>query len=135
MAGKRNVKIETPGEATVDQVPEAVEAVSDMSDANRAEVVLPQPQVEAENGASTKLTPAQEATLQANLAATAQLVGSDQALDWSSLNGGVLLAEARKDPDAGLPEYADPDQIKVATLTRAGWVLPTHDKRARFGQR
>ena len=126
MASKRSLPIETPGE-TASQAPAAEQAdpVTEAPAETVVTVAVP----------TAELTPVQEATLQRDLQATARLVGSSEALDWSQLNNGLTPAAGRKDPDAGLPESADPETITAPVLTRSGWVLPANDPRARFGQR
>jgi len=131
MASKRDVKIETPGEPTPDAPAEAPEPASNALRAGEAS----QPAREAQSGKSSDLTAAQEVTLAADLAKTRLLVGNGQALDWSSLNHGLPAAVAKPDPDAGLPESADPKSIKAPVLTKSGWVMPEHDPRARTGPR
>lgn len=99
MAGKRKVLEERPG------------------------AQLPAPAAEPAEPASA-MTPAQEAQLASDLAATARSVGAADALDWSSLNQGTILAENGIDPDAGLPLSADPRAIDQPVLTKGGWVMP-----------
>jgi hypothetical protein len=73
----------------------------------------------------------QVAAHHANMAATAKLVGSKDALDWSNLNSGLPAAQATPNPDAGLPDFADPKTISRSVLTKAGWVVPENDPRTR----
>lgn len=123
MTSKRNVKIETPGEASADSARESSED-------------YPAEAKAAPTAADTsQLTPTQEVTLKQDLIKTAKLVGSNDALDWSSLNNGLTPSTAKVDPEAHLPtaDSVDPAKITEPVLTKGGWVLPLNDKRARIG--
>jgi hypothetical protein len=80
---------------------------------------------------------AKEASLREQLEATAGLIGSPAALDWSHLNGASAVQAGYKPEGPNLPDQldVDPDTIGEPVLTRQGWVLPTNDRRARFGGR
>lgn len=79
-----------------------------------------------------------EATLKQQIAATASLVGSPDAIDWS----GLTQADAAKgllpvDEENKLPDQSavDAETITEPVLTRQGWVVPVHDVRARAAGR
>ena len=80
---------------------------------------------------------AKEAELSRQLVATAKLVGSNEALNWDHLNGAAALVKGYTPIEQGLPDQLEinPDTIEEPVLSRQGWVLPTIDKRARFGGR
>lgn len=76
---------------------------------------------------------AKDESLRAQLVATAGLVGSPAALDWSHLNGAQAVQPGYKAQGPELPDQldVDPDTIKAPVLTKQGWVLPTKDPRTR----
>lgn len=135
----RKIKVETPGEPDApdqsapdqaateqpqDPAPFAESLAADMR-AGTAQFVSPAPAAGQPTEAQLK-----EALLQEQVAATADLVGSRQALDWSHLTQPALMQQAVKpDPDAKLPDAnsIDPSQIpfRQSILTRQGWLLST----------
>lgn len=124
MASKRNVTVETPGEARSDSGAGSVEAAPVEAKTSPAAV-------------TSQLTASQEVTLKQDLIKTAKLVGASEVLDWSHLNQGAILEAQRFDPDANLPhvDTVDAATIKAPVLTKSGWVLPLNDPRNRIGQR
>lgn len=65
--------------------------------------------------------------LEAQVEATKDLVGSDQALDWSHLTTPhLILQKINHNPDADLPHPDEIDWSKIKgdrVLTRQGWLL------------
>lgn len=120
MAGKRKVTVEQPGAALEQASGDPVDVA-----------------VAAENALSRvdAMTPKQESRLQADLAATAALVGSPAALDWSDLSNGLTPMKSSPNPDDALPLTADPALIDKPVLTKGGWVIPENDPRSRIGLR
>lgn len=118
MPAPKNAPAETPGAAPPDEVPEAVEPVA--------------PPIDTAESIAAK-----DAKLKEQVAATAGLVGSKDALNWDHLNSANAVQPGYKPEGPSLPDQADvdPDTIKGPVLSKQGWVLPTNDPRARFGGR
>lgn len=106
---------------------------------------MPDPAVTLETpGAAVPLMPAadqanppndarKDELLRYQVAQTAKLVGSSAALDWGHLNAAAAVLKNYSPSEPDLPDQldVDPDKIKAPALTKQGWVLPTHDARAR----
>lgn len=145
MAGKRNVKIETPGDPTTDAAAASPDTSTPSTEGAQVATAAPVPTKRVKRPTPADLQPAvapkaemtakQEKDLKGQLIETAKLVGAHEALDWSHLAGaGLKPAVAKNDPEAHLPAASDvdPDTITAPVLTKGGWVLPTNDPRARL---
>lgn len=126
MPAPKNIPAETPGEA-----PPPEPAVEPAADAKSP------PLPSGDTADTPELIAAKDAELKRQVKATAELVGSDKALNWDHLNSAAAVQKDYSPIDHGLPDQADidPDTLKQPVLSKQGWVLPTNDPRARFGGR
>lgn len=124
---KRTLKLETPGEVAPEPTPEMPDAPDESP---------PAAPVDAPKG---EMSAAQDATLKTALVQTAKLVGAKGALDWSHLNAAAAVKTDYVAIDAALPgedtAFEQANSSGQPVLSRAGWVLPKDDPRARFGGR
>lgn len=130
MPAPKNIPAETPGEAPAPE-PEKAPAPAEPEPAPAA------PLPTGQTLDTPELIAAKDAELKRQVAETSKLVGSKDALNWNHLNSAAAVQKDYSPIDPGLPDQADvdPDTITQPVLSKQGWVLPTHDPRARFGGR
>jgi hypothetical protein len=135
---KRKLDVQTPGETV--QEPEALDAVAAVGLATEpspedSAAATPAPEgpvmqpLPPPSAPALTADAAKDQALARNVEATAHLIGSSDALDWSHLTSGALI-EAKINPNKpDLPHdwEIDPSRLPYGTsrLTHEGWVVST----------